>query len=388
MEQPFTSHPQDLPSMAEFFAIMAQRKASDLYLTYHSPAALRIGDTITPVSNRSLTDEDLEYYLTQLLTPMQRDEFDSTMELNTGLQWEGGARFRINVYRQQSHSAIVIRRIQMEIPTLASLGLPPLYGDMVMHKRGLVLLVGQTGSGKTTSLAAMVGYRNQFGNGHIITVEDPIEFIHTHHNCIISQRDVGLDTYSYALALKNALRQRPDMIVIGEVRDREVMEQAIHFAETGHLCIATLHANNASQAIERILNFFPEERHHQVLLNLALNLRGVMAQRLVNRVDGNRALAVETMVNTGLIRQLIEEGKIRQIREMIERGTNEQMQTFDQHLYQMVQEEIISEEVAFAEADNVSNLRLLINNKKSAERMLSSELLLQKETPPANQNVF
>lgn len=374
--------------MAEFFGMMGQRKASDLYLTFGSPAALRVGDSIATVSQRSLADEDLEYYLTQLLTPMQRDEFDSTMELNTGLQWEGGARFRVNVYRQQNHSAIVIRRIQMEIPTLESLGLPPLYGDMVMHKRGLVLLVGQTGSGKTTSLAAMVGHRNRNGAGHIITVEDPIEFVHAHYNCIVSQRDVGLDTYSYAIALKNALRQRPDLIVIGEVRDREVMEQAIHFAETGHLCIATLHANNASQAIERILNFFPEERHQQVLQNLALNLRGVMAQRLVTCISGKRTLAVETMVNTGLIRQLIEEGKIRQIREMIERGKNEHMQTFDQHLYQMVQEGILHEDVALSEADNASNLRLLINNKKSADRVLSSELLLQKETPAANSNVF
>jgi twitching motility protein PilU len=227
-----------------------------------------------------------------------------------------------------------------------------------MAKRGLVLVVGPTGSGKTTSLAAMIGHRNLNGDGHIITVEDPIEFVHPHRRCIITQRDVGIDTYSFAIALKNALRQRPDVVVIGEIRDREVMEQALYFAETGHLCLATLHANNASQAIERVINFFPEERHTQILLNLSLNLRAILSQRLVTNLNGTRSLITEIMLNNGLIKQLIEEGKIRQIREMIEKGSSEGMMTFDQCLLKLVAEGALSPEIAVAESDNPANLRL------------------------------
>lgn len=357
---------------------MVERKASDLYITHGSAPALRIGDNILPLSRTVLTQEDIQHLLEQLLNDMQRDEFESTLELNTAIQWKDESRFRVNVFRQQGHDGVVIRRIEMQIPTLESLGLPPIYGELVMKKRGLVLLVGPTGSGKTTSLAAMVGHRNTHGAGHIITVEDPIEFLHTHKECIITQRDVGLDTYSYAIALKNALRQRPDLVVIGEVRDREVMEQAIYFAETGHLCIATLHANNANQAIERVLNFFPEEKHTQILTNLALNLRGVLSQRLINTTRGTRTLALEIMLNSGLIRQLIEENKIRQIREMIERGTSEGMQTFDQHLLQMQEDGLINEETAIAESDNPSNLRMLIHNRRGAARMMAAELLVKK----------
>lgn len=359
---------------------MVARKASDLYLTHGSPPSLRIGDNILPLGTEPLDDDKLRTLLEQLLNDMQRDEFESTLELNTALLWNETARFRVNVFRQQAHDGIVIRRIEMHIPTLAELELPKIYGDLVMMKRGLILLAGPTGSGKTTSLAAMVGHRNDHGSGHIITVEDPIEFVHRHNHCIISQRDVGLDTYSYAIALKNALRQRPDLVVIGEVRDREVMEQAIYFAETGHLCIATIHANNSSQAIERVLNFFPEERHHQILLNLALNLRGVLSQRLITTNKGKRKLAIEIMLNSGLIRQLIEEGKIRQIRDMIERGGSEGMQTFDQHLISLFEDKIITDEIAIAEADNPSNMRMQINHRKGALRMASDLLIKQKTT--------
>jgi twitching motility protein PilU len=348
---------------------MVTRKASDLYLTYGAAPALRIEGQMLAMGDVVLNDAMLGEYMAQLLTPMQSDEFESTLEINVALYWQERARFRINMFRQQSHIGIVIRRIQMEIPTLEELGLPKAYGDLVLKKRGLVLLAGPTGSGKTTSLAAMVGHRNANQSGHIITVEDPIEFVHHHHSSIITQRDVGLDTYSYAMALKNALRQRPDMVVIGEVRDREVMEQAIYFAETGHLCIATIHANNSNQAIERILNFFPEERHQQILMNLALNLRGILSQRLIETLSGERKLAIEVMLNSGLIRQLIEEGKIRQIREMVERGATEGMQTFDQHLFEMLAREEITEDTAIAESDNPANLRMQIHNKKSAVRM-------------------
>ncbi len=361
---------------------MVSHKASDLYLTHLASPSLRVGDGILPIGDAPLDDVTLERYFEQLTSDQQRDEFYSTLELNTAINWKGVARFRVNVLRQQGHIAVVIRRIQMEIPSLEELTLPALYGDLVMLKRGLVLIVGPTGSGKTTSLAAMVGHRNRNGQGHVITVEDPIEFLHKHEQCIVTQRDVGLDTYSYAIALKNALRQRPDVVVIGEVRDREVMEQAIHFAETGHLCIATLHANNSSQAIERVLNFFPEERHQQILVNLALNLRGIMSQRLVKNMQGGRTLALEIMLNTGLIRQLIEEGKIRQVREMIEKGGIEGMQTFDQHLYALLKQGLISEEAALNEADNPSNLRLRLTNDRGATR-LSHELLVKKSNEEA-----
>ena len=357
---------------------MVTQRASDLYLTFGSPAVLRVGDDMISLGDSPLSDDDITRVMDQLLSDDQRDEFQSTLELNIGFGWNDQARFRMNVFRQQTHPGIVIRRIQMEIPRLEELNLPSVYGDLVLLKRGLILVAGPTGSGKSTSLAAMIGHRNNHGNGHVVTIEDPIEFVHRHNRCIITQRDVGLDTYSYAIALKNALRQRPDLIVIGEVRDREVMEQAIYFAETSHLCIATIHANNSSQAIERVLNFFPEERHQQILINLSLNLRAVLSQRLVTTVDQNRTLALEVMLNQGLITQLIEEGKVRQIREMIEKGTHEGMQTFDQCLLELYQKGTISEEVAIAESDSPSNLRLLISHSKGLNRPGGKEVNLKR----------
>ena len=366
-----------IPSIDLFFTEMVNHKASDLYLTYGSVPSLRIGDTLLPVGHEPLNDADIHQLYTEITTPTQREEFESTFELNTALPWKDAARFRINLFYQQGHIGIVIRRIQLEIPSLHELNLPPVYGDLSLQLRGLILVVGPTGAGKTTSLAAMVGHRNTHGHGHIITVEDPIEFIHLHNTCIITQRDVGLDTYSYAIALKNALRQRPDLVVVGEIRDREVMEQAMYFAETGHLCIATLHANNSSQAIERVLNFFPEERHRQVLFNLSINLKAVLSQRLLRNVKGTRTLACEVLLNTGLIRTLIEENKVRQIREMIEKGTSEGMQTFDQHIYALIKQGLISEEVALAEADNPSNLRLRLSQKKGLARGVAHSLMLK-----------
>jgi twitching motility protein PilU len=341
---------------------MVRCKASDLYLTYASAPCFRIDDEIKPYHEATLTDEDIQCFLEQLLSAEQLDEFHSTLELNVAHHFDHFARFRINAFRQQGHNGIVIRRIETIIPTIESLNLPPIYSDLVMMKRGLILVSGQTGSGKSTSLAAMVAHRNAHGSGHIITVEDPIEFVHQHQKCIITQRDIGLDTYSYAQALKNALRQRPDLVVIGEVRDREVMEHAIYFAETGHLCIATIHANNASQTIERVLNFFPEERHPQILLNLALNLRATLSQRLVPTLAGGRTLALEVMLNRGLIKNHIEQGKVRQLRELIEKGTGEGMQTFEQHLFDLYQRGIISEEAALAESDNDASLRLMMQS--------------------------
>jgi len=348
-------------TIAELLDAMIREEASDLYLTYDSPPALRVEEHIVRTGSEPLTDEQIDAYLNDLLKPEQRDEFDTTLEFNTAIEWHDGSRFRINVFRQQQHNAAVIRRIATSIPTLESLGLPKAYADLIMHKRGLILVVGPTGSGKTTSLAAMVGHRNAHGVGHIITIEDPIEYIHRHQQCIVTQRDVGIDTYSYGMALKNALRQRPDVIVIGEVRDRETMENAISFAETGHLCLATLHANNANQTIERILNFFPEEKHQQVLANLSLNLRGILSQRLIPSANDNRrALAMEVMLNNGLIKQLIEEGKVRQIKEMIERGGSEGMMSMDQSLFALCKEGVITQDIAVAESDNPANMRLAL----------------------------
>ncbi len=341
---------------------MQAKQASDLYLTYGCAPTARVSDQLVQLSDTTLTDADITRYMDQILSADQKDEFDATLELNTALNFNETARFRINVFRQQGHCALVVRRIQVEIPTIDALGLPAVYADVALMKRGLILVAGPTGSGKSTSLAAIVGHRNRFGSGHVVTVEDPIEFIHRHDKCIISQRDIGLDTYSYSLALKNALRQQPDMVVIGEIRDREVMEQAIHFAETSHLCIATIHANNSSQVIERVLNFFPEERHAQILSNLSLNLKAVLSQRLVRNKSGGKSLALEVMLNQGLIRQLIEEGKIRQIRDMIERGNSDGMQTFDQSLVAMYKAGDITAEVAIAEADSAANIRLQISN--------------------------
>jgi twitching motility protein PilU len=340
---------------------MVEKQASDLYLTYNAAPHFRVGDTLIAADATALDHAALDHYVKTLLSEDQQDEFASTLEFNTGMNFRDGlARFRINVLRQQQYPAIVIRRIQTDIPTATSLGLSPVYTDLVMEKRGLILVVGPTGSGKTTSLASMIGHRNRHGSGHIITVEDPIEYLHQHDNCIITQRDVGLDTYSFSIALKNALRQRPDVVVIGEIRDREVMEQALYFSETGHLCLATLHASNASQAIERVLNFFPEDRHQQILLNLSLNVQGIFSQRLVPDTRGGRALAMEVMLNNGLMKQLIEEGQIRKMRELIEQGTGEGMHTFDQHLFSLFTQGIISADVAIAEADSPANVRLAV----------------------------
>ncbi len=363
------------PTLDPFFSKILELGGSDLYITSGMPASVRVVDKIIPVSEEVLTDAHIEQILQELLPEDKLDEFQSTFELNTALAWKDKARFRINVFRQQMHPGLVIRRINTDIPTPDQLKLPKVYSDVVMEKRGLVLLVGTTGSGKSTSLAAMIGHRNRNGYGHIITIEDPIEFVHQHQNCIITQRDLGIDTYSFGMALKNALRQRPDVVLIGEIRDRETMEHAINFAETGHLCLATLHANNANQAIERVLNFFPEEKHRQVLSNLAHNIRGILSQRLVTNLQGNRSLATEILLNRGLVRNLIEEGKTKEIKDIMEKNRDQGMLTFDQSLLELFHKGEISEEVAIAESDNPANVRLQIKqqqlgSKKPAEKSI------------------
>ncbi len=374
------------PTLDPMLEEVVKQKGSDLYLTFNCPPSIRLTDRILPLGKLLVDDEMLRAILKEILTEDQLDEFETTLEFNTSINWHDRARFRINVFQQQQHAGIVLRRINTQIHTLEMLSLPPIYGDLIMQKRGLLLVVGPTGSGKTTSLAAMLGHRNHNGTGHIITIEDPIEFVHEHDGCIITQRDVGIDTYSFGIALKNALRQRPDVVLIGEIRDRETMEHAINFSETGHLCVATLHSNNANQAIERILNFFPEEKQAQVRLNLSLNLRGILSQRLVLNKAGGRTLAVEVMLNNGLIKMLIEEGKIRDIKELMERGNKEGMQTFDQALFEHFAKGTITQEVAIAEADNPSNLRLNIKQLTTSEQLSGRAIFAapRDETPPAD----
>lgn len=333
---------------------------SDLYLTVGIPPSVRVADRIVTLRDIPLLDNDINQLVEEALSADQLQEFQATMEANLSLLWTERLRFRINVFRQQQHCGMVIRRIQSEIPTLEELGLPKIYGDLIMENRGLILIVGSTGAGKSSSLAAMVGHRNTHGYGHIVTIEDPIEFVHRHKGCIITQRDVGVDTFSFNMALKNTLRQRPDVVLIGEIRERETLEHALHFSETGHLCVSTLHAGSVAQALERIINFFPIEKHAQLLYNMSQNIKAIMCQRLVLTTDNTRAIAVEIMLNRGLIRNLIQEGKIKEIHDAMAKNRNEGMQTMDQALYQLYMDKRISEEVAVSESENSTNLKLQI----------------------------
>ncbi|MEQ1705845.1 MAG: PilT/PilU family type 4a pilus ATPase [Rickettsiales bacterium] len=351
-----------------------QNNASDCYLTVGAPPSFRFGNNIENLSEERLTQNDIDAILKELLTEEAILEFESTLEYNTAIVWNE-ARFRMNIFRQRKQTGIVLRRIRTDIPAIEKLDLPKIYGDLALEKRGLILLVGATGSGKSTSLAAMLEHRNINGNGHIVTIEDPIEFVHEHNRCIFTQRDVGIDTYSFGIALKNTLRQSPDVIVIGEIRDRETMEHALVFSETGHLCIATLHANNANQAIERVLNFFPEEKHKQIALNLSLNLKAILSQRLVLNRHGGRSIAVEILLNIGIIRDLIAEGRIKEIREHIEKGHDSGMQTFEQALFVLYTSGLITEQVAIAESDNPANLRLVIKQYEVGKSMGGSRLI-------------
>lgn len=351
-----------------------KNNASDCYLTVGAPPGFRFGNNIENLSEERLTQNDIDAILKELLTEEAILEFESTLEYNTAIVWNE-ARFRMNIFRQRKQTGIVLRRIRTDIPAIEKLDLPKIYGDLALEKRGLILLVGATGSGKSTSLAAMLEHRNINGNGHIVTIEDPIEFVHEHNRCIFTQRDVGIDTYSFGIALKNTLRQSPDVIVIGEIRDRETMEHALVFSETGHLCIATLHANNANQAIERVLNFFPEEKHKQIALNLSLNLKAILSQRLVLNRHGGRSIAVEILLNIGIIRDLIAEGRIKEIRGHIEKGHDSGMQTFEQALFVLYTSGLITEQVAIAESDNPANLRLVIKQYEVGKSMGGSRLI-------------
>jgi len=340
--------------------VMVDQEASDMYLTVDAPPTYRVHGSTKPANMPAFANEQLEALALALMRGQQRGEFEEKMEMNLALYYKELGRFRVNIFRQRGNVGLVFRHIKAEIQTVEQLRLPPIIKDIAMTKRGLVLVVGATGSGKSTSLAAMIDHRNEVHPGHIVTVEDPIEFVHNHKKSLITQREVGFDTLSFQNALKNTLRQAPDVILIGEIRDTETMEAAITFAETGHLCIGTLHSNNANQAIERIMNFFPVERHAQIYLQLSLNLRAIISQRLVPSTDGKRVPALEIMMDTPRIKDLIKKAEVDTLKEAMEQGIDEGCQTFDYVLLQLYKEEKISLEQALINADSANNLRLKI----------------------------
>jgi twitching motility protein PilU len=340
---------------------LVARRGSDLFITAGFPPAMKVDSKMTPVSQQALTQQHTAMLVRSIMNDRQAAEFEATKECNFAIHPAGIGRFRVNCFVQQGAVGAVLRVITTTIPNFEDLKLPPVLKDVAMTKRGLVLFVGGTGSGKSTSLAAMIGYRNENSHGHIITIEDPVEFVHPHKNCMITQREVGVDTDSWEAALKNTLRQAPDVILIGEIRDREVMEHAIAFAETGHLCLGTLHANNSNQAMDRIINFFPEERRQQLLMDLSLNLKAVISQRLIPLREGKgRAAAVEVMLNSPLISDLIFKGEVHEIKEIMKKSRELGMQTFDQSLFDLYEAGRISYEDALRFADSTNEVRLAI----------------------------
>ena len=345
----------------DLLQLMVNRKGSDLFLTAEFPPAIKVDGAVARVSPQPLSPNHTMALARSIMSDRQMAEFERTKECNFAISPAGIGRFRVNAFIQQGRVGMVLRTIPADIPTIDQLGLPQVLKDVAMTKRGLCIFVGATGSGKSTSLAAMVDWRNQNSFGHIITVEDPIEFVHPHKNCIITQREVGLDTDSWEAALKNTLRQAPDVILMGEIRDRETMEHAIVFSETGHLCMATLHANSANQALDRIINFFPEERRAQLLMDLSLNLRGMVSQRLLPKQDSKgRVAALEVLLNTPLVSDLIAKGDVVEIKEIMQKSRELGMQTFDQALFDLFEAGSITYEDALRNADSVNNLRLQI----------------------------
>jgi twitching motility protein PilU len=361
----------------DLLRLMLGKKASDMFITTGFPPAMKVDGKVTPVSAQVLTAQQAREIARSIMNDKQATEFEATNECNFAIGIPNVARFRVNAFIQRGSVGLVFRTITTKIPKLEELGLPDVLKDVAMTKRGLVIFVGGTGSGKSTSLAAMIGYRNENSYGHIITIEDPVEFVHEHINCVITQREVGVDTDNWQIALKNTLRQAPDVILIGEIRDRETMDYAVAFAETGHLCMATLHANSTNQALDRIINFFPEERRHQLLMDLSLNVRAFVSQRLIPKIDGiGRAAAVEIMLNSPLISDLIFKGDVHEIKEIIGRSRELGMQTFDQALFDLHEAGQISYEDALRNADSVNDLRLKIKleGKDSKDKDLSAGL--------------
>ena len=361
----------------DLLRLMVSKKASDLFITAGFPPALKVDGRITPVSNQTLTPQHSMELARSIMNDKQAYEFESTKECNFAIAPPDIGRFRVNTYVQQGRIGVVLRQINSTIPAFEDLNLPEVLRDISMTKRGLVIFVGGTGSGKSTSLAAMVGFRNEHAQDHIITIEDPIEYVHEHKKSIISQREVGVDTDNWFSALKNTLRQAPDVILIGEIRDRETMDYAIAFAETGHLCLSTLHANSANQALDRIINFFPEDRRSQLLMDLSLNLKAFISQRLIPRREGKgRVAAVEIMLNSPLISDLIFKGAVHEIKEVMSKSRELGMQTFDQHLFDLYEAGQINYEDALRNADSLNDLRLKIklHGQESKDRDIMAGL--------------
>ncbi len=361
----------------DLLRLMVAKNASDLFITTGFPPAMKIDGKVTPVTNQSLTAQQAKEITRSIMNDKQAAEYDATNECNFAVGIPGLARFRVNAFVQRGNAGLVFRTIATRIPKFEELGLPEVLKEVSMTKRGLVIFVGGTGSGKSTSLAAMVGYRNENSYGHIITIEDPVEFVHEHKNCIITQREIGVDTDNWHIALKNTLRQAPDVILIGEIRDRETMDYAIAFAETGHLCMATLHANSTNQALDRIINFFPEERRNQLLMDLSLNVKAFISQRLIPKRDGKgRVAAMEIMLNSPLISDLIFKGDVHEIKEIVAKSRELGMQTFDQALFDLYESGQISYEDALRNADSVNEVRLRIKleGKESKEKDHSAGL--------------
>ena len=359
----------------DLLRVMNSRNGSDLFLTADFPPAIKVDGKITKVSPQPLTGQHTIALARAVMNDRQAAEFERTKECNFAISPQGMGRFRVNAFMQQGFVGMVLRTIPQQLPTIEGLGLPAVLKDVAMTKRGLVIFVGATGSGKSTSLAAMVDWRNENSHGHIITVEDPVEFVHPHKNCIITQREIGIDTDNWGAALKNTLRQAPDVILMGEIRDRETMEHAVAFAETGHLCMATLHASSANQALDRIINFFPEERRQQLLMDLSLNLKAMISQRLLPREAGRgRIAAVEIMLNTPLVGDLIFKGEIAELKELMKRSRELGMQTFDQSLFDLYEEGVISAEDALRNADSLNDLRLQfkLQSKRARSRDLAA----------------
>jgi twitching motility protein PilU len=344
-----------------FLKLMVHKKASDLFITAGVAPSIKVQGRIVPITQSPLSPQQARDMVVNVMTPAQREEFEKTHECQFAVAAQGVGRFRVSCFYQRNCVGMVLRRIESKIPSVEELGLPPVIKQLAMTKRGIIMFVGATGTGKSTSLAAMIGYRNQNSTGHIITIEDPIEYVHKHEGCIITQREVGIDTDSWENALKNTLRQAPDVILIGEVRTRETMEYAINFAETGHLCLCTLHANNANQAIDRILHFFPEDRRQQLFMDLSLNLKGIVAQQLIPTPDGKaRRVAMEVMLGTPLVQDYIRQGEVHKLKEVMRESTNLGMMTFDQSLVQLYHAGEISYEDALRHADSANEVRLRI----------------------------
>lgn len=363
------SRDQAIQFMTRLMEEMVKRRASDLFITVGFPPAAKIDGQVIKLSEQILSEDHARQLVRSVMNDRQTADFDTAKECNFALSGATGGRFRVNAFIQQGFTGMVMRTIPDKIPSLDQLDLPPIMKDIAMTKRGLVIFVGGTGTGKTTSLAALLDYRNENSRGHIITLEDPIEFVHPHKNCIVMQREIGQDSDSWDSALKNALRQAPDVILMGEIRDREAMGHAIDFSETGHLCLATLHANSTNQAIDRIINFFPADRHSQLFMDLSLNLKAMVSQRLLPvKVGKGRAAAVEIMLNTPLMSDLVLKGEVKEMKELMKNSTNLGMQTFDQSLFQLHEDEKISYEEAERNADSRNDFRLQVKLKSKFSR--------------------